>query len=153
MTDTDTKTDDAAATGPEPDQAPAKPDWWVRHYTFFGTAVGLVFVWLSLTPSLLPRGPLFQGLVSGAAGGVGSAVIQIAQYDPLRDQGTAYADALRAAGVEVHIKNYREAVHGYASIPGLVPQAKQALADAITEIRRCFDQLGAAGHSRPTVAE
>ena len=71
MTDTDTKTDDAAATGPEPDQAPAKPDWWVRHYTFFGTAVGLVFVWLSLTPSLLPRGPLFQGLVSGAAGAIG----------------------------------------------------------------------------------
>jgi acetyl esterase len=81
------------------------------------------------------------------------AVIQIAQYDPLRDQGTAYADALRAAGVEVRIKNYHEAVHGYASIPGLVPQAKQALADVITEIRRCFDQLGAAGHSRPTVAE
>ena len=49
----------------------AKPDWWVRHYTFFGTAVGLVFIWLSMTPSLLPRGPLFQGLVSGAAGACG----------------------------------------------------------------------------------
>ncbi|MGK2866479.1 MAG: alpha/beta hydrolase [Mycobacterium sp.] len=46
-------------------------DWWTRHYTFTGTAVGLVFIWLSLTPSLLPRGPLFQGLVSGAAGGIG----------------------------------------------------------------------------------
>ncbi|MFN3004477.1 alpha/beta hydrolase [Mycolicibacterium wolinskyi] len=45
--------------------------WWVRHYTFFGTAVGLVFIWLSLTPSLLPRGPLFQGLVSGGAGAIG----------------------------------------------------------------------------------
>lgn len=48
-----------------------KPVWWARHYTFFGTAVGLVFVWFSLTPSLLPRGPLFQGLVSGAAGATG----------------------------------------------------------------------------------
>lgn len=45
--------------------------WWVRHYTFFGTTVGLVFLWLSMTPSLLPRGPLFQGLVSGAAGACG----------------------------------------------------------------------------------
>ncbi|MGV0805994.1 alpha/beta-hydrolase family protein [Mycolicibacterium setense] len=45
--------------------------WWLRHYTFFGTAVGLVFIWFSLTPSLLPRGPLFQGLVSGAAGATG----------------------------------------------------------------------------------
>jgi uncharacterized membrane protein len=49
----------------------AKPDWWLRHYTFFGTAVGLVFLWLSMTPSLLPRGPIFQGLVSGAAGAIG----------------------------------------------------------------------------------
>ncbi|MHA3019817.1 alpha/beta hydrolase [Mycobacterium sp. BMJ-28] len=55
------------------DTAPpaAKPAWWIRHYTFFGTAVGLLFIWLSMTPSLLPRGPLFQGLVSGAAGAIG----------------------------------------------------------------------------------
>jgi len=46
-------------------------DWWVRRYTFFGTAVGLMFIWLSMTPSLLPRGPLFQGIVSGAAGACG----------------------------------------------------------------------------------
>lgn len=45
--------------------------WWIRHYTFTGTAGGLVFIWLSMTPSLLPRGPLFQGLVSGASGAIG----------------------------------------------------------------------------------
>jgi uncharacterized membrane protein len=49
----------------------ARSVFWLRHYTFFGTAVGLIFVWLSLTPSLLPRGPLFQGVVSGAAGAIG----------------------------------------------------------------------------------
>ncbi|WP_102145177.1 alpha/beta hydrolase [Mycobacterium hubeiense] len=54
-----------------PETTPAAEAWWVRHYTFFGTAVGLVFLWFSLTPSLLPRGPLFQGLVSGAAGAIG----------------------------------------------------------------------------------
>lgn len=53
-------------------EATAKP-WWVRRYTFTGTAVGLVFLWLSMTPSLLPRSPLFQGLVSGASGAVGYA--------------------------------------------------------------------------------
>jgi uncharacterized membrane protein len=74
VTDTDAKAaaaDDPPAAEPEPAPAPAKPDWWLRHYTFFGTAVGLVFIWLSMTPSLLPRGPLFQGLVSGAAGAIG----------------------------------------------------------------------------------
>ena len=59
-----------------PPSAPTerKPDWWQRRYTFTGTAVGLVFLWLSLTPSLLPRGPLFQGLVSGGAGAIGYAL-------------------------------------------------------------------------------
>jgi uncharacterized membrane protein len=76
VTDTDAKPD--AADDPpalEEDsgtvQAPARRVWWLRHYTFFGTAVGLVFVWLSMTPSLLPRGPLFQGAVAGAAGAIG----------------------------------------------------------------------------------
>ena len=54
--------------------APQKPDWWQRRYTFAGTAFGLAFLWLSMTPSLLPRGPLFQGLVSGAAGAIGYAI-------------------------------------------------------------------------------
>ena len=49
----------------------AKRDWWQRRYTFTGTALGMVFLLLSMTPSLLPRGPLFQGLVSGAAGAIG----------------------------------------------------------------------------------
>ena len=53
---------------------PAGGPWWVRQYTFFGTATGLVFIWFSMTPSLLPRGPLFQGLVSGGAGAFGYAL-------------------------------------------------------------------------------
>ena len=48
-----------------------KRQWWLRRYTFTGTAMGLVFLWLSMTSSLLPRGPLFQGLVSGVSGAIG----------------------------------------------------------------------------------
>jgi len=60
-------------TAPPASAKPAetKRDWWQRRYTFAGTAVGMVFLLLSMTPSLLPRGPLFQGLVSGAAGAIG----------------------------------------------------------------------------------
>lgn len=54
-----------------PAEKPARKPWWIRRYTFTGTAVGLVFIWLSMTPSLLPRGPLFQGLVSGGSGAAG----------------------------------------------------------------------------------
>ncbi len=61
------------------DEAPLKAaepkrDWWQRRYTFTGTAVGLLFMLLSMTPSLLPRGPLFQGLVSGVAGAIGYSI-------------------------------------------------------------------------------
>ena len=70
MTDTGEKTVSTEDAPPQQELPPKRP-WWLRHYTFFGTALGLVFMWLSLTPSLLPRGPLFQGLVSGAAGAIG----------------------------------------------------------------------------------
>ncbi|HET9889592.1 MAG TPA: alpha/beta-hydrolase family protein [Mycobacterium sp.] len=70
--------DPGAASAPAPRTGRAAPTlpwterpWWVRHYTFTGTAVGVIFIWLSLTPSLLPRGALFQGLVSGFSGAVG----------------------------------------------------------------------------------
>ena len=67
-----------------PQEKPAKKPWWLRRYTFTGTAAGLVFIWFSLTPSLLPRGPLFQGLVSGAAGAIGYLigvfVVWLVQY-------------------------------------------------------------------------
>jgi uncharacterized membrane protein len=68
---TDTVEEESAAP---PREEPGKRPWWLRHYTFMGTAVGLVFLWLSMTPSLLPRGPLFQAIVSGAAGATGYGI-------------------------------------------------------------------------------
>ncbi|OBI02774.1 hypothetical protein A5714_04945 [Mycobacterium sp. E2462] len=71
----DQRPGDPRPSTPAARSAPTLPwtdrPWWVRHYTFTGTLVGLVFVWLSLTPSLLPRGALFQGLVSGISGAIG----------------------------------------------------------------------------------
>nr|WP_090280682.1 alpha/beta-hydrolase family protein [Mycolicibacterium komanii]CRL76866.1 transmembrane protein [Mycolicibacterium komanii] len=92
MTDTRDDTTDTTVENPpreEPVDTPKKTPWWVRRYTFTGTALGLVFIWLSLTPSLLPRGPLFQGLVSGAAGAfgymLGVFVVWLVRYMLSRD--------------------------------------------------------------------
>jgi acetyl esterase len=68
--------------------------------------------------------------------GLPPALVQTAQYDPLRDEGAAYADALREAGVDVEYVNYVDSVHGYISLPGLVPEAKNALADAVEFVRQ-----------------
>jgi uncharacterized membrane protein len=79
----------AEQASPQSEEVPAKRPWWVRRYTFTGTAVGLVFIWLSLTPSLLPRGPLFQGIVSGAAGafgyGLGVFAVWLVRYMQSKD--------------------------------------------------------------------
>lgn len=88
MTDTRDAAADADQQQVTPDE-PARKPWWERHYTFTGTALGLVFIWFSLTPSLLPRGPLFQGLVSGAAGatgyGIGVFVVWLVRYMGSKD--------------------------------------------------------------------
>jgi acetyl esterase len=70
--------------------------------------------------------------------GLPPALIQTAQYDPLRDQGAAYAAALRDAGVTVRLTNYVGAVHGYISLPGVIPAAHQALSEAVDSIRDAF---------------
>lgn len=66
------------------------------------------------------------------------ALIQTAEHDPLRDQGEVYAAVLRAAGVPVRVANYVDAVHGYISLSGVVPVARQALADAVAALREVF---------------
>lgn len=67
--------------------------------------------------------------------GVAAAFVQTAQHDPLRDQGMAYVEALRSAGVDVKHTNYIDAVHGYISLPGVVPLARQAEHDAAVALR------------------
>ena len=59
------------APGRAAERRPAGRQWWLRHFTFTGTTGGLIFVWFSMTPSLLPRSALFQGLVSGISGAIG----------------------------------------------------------------------------------
>ncbi|QSE81311.1 alpha/beta hydrolase [Rhodococcus koreensis] len=48
--------------------------WLPDRYAFGGLVVAVLFVWLSLTPTLLPRGPFFQGLVTGVSAAVGYAL-------------------------------------------------------------------------------
>ncbi|MDR7312051.1 acetyl esterase [Nocardioides luteus] len=55
-------------------------------------------------------------------------LIITALHDPIRDHGTRYAEALRAAGTEVTLVDYDTAFHGFMSLPGVAPAAKKALA-------------------------
>lgn len=55
------------------------------------------------------------------------ALVTVAGFDPLRDQGTAYAAALRRAGVRVTLIEEDALVHGYADFAGMVPEARRAV--------------------------
>jgi uncharacterized membrane protein len=72
--------------------------WWRERYAFTGTALGLIFLWLSFTPSLLPRGPLFQSLVGAgsAAIGYGLGVFAVFLVRFMRSKDSAPPAPLRA---------------------------------------------------------
>lgn len=63
--------------------------------------------------------------------GVAPAVVATAQFDPLRDEGDAYAERLRAAGVTVTHVPGPGLIHGYAAFIGLVAAADAAGATAL----------------------
>jgi acetyl esterase len=72
-------------------------------------------------------------LLAADHSGLPPALIQVAEHDPLREQGNRYAAALRAAGVPVRLTEYVGMPHGYLNFPGLCRVAPQALAEICAE--------------------
>lgn len=55
------------------------------------------------------------------------ASILVCGFDPLHDDGVAYADRLRAAGVAVKFTSLPDQIHGFVSMDGAIPAATPAL--------------------------
>ncbi len=67
--------------------------------------------------------------------GLPPAYLITAGFDPLRDEGKAYADALDKAAVPVTYVNYPGMVHGFFSMRGFIPKAREAIAAAAAALR------------------
>jgi acetyl esterase len=76
--------------------------------------------------------PLASPLRAPSLAGLPPAYVMTAEYDPLRDEGTAYAARLAAAGVDTQLVHYPDMNHGFMSWVGVVDRADDALDAACT---------------------
>ena len=85
---------------------------------------------------LAPDDPLVSPLWAVSHAYLPPALVQTADLDPLRDEGSAYAERLAAAGVAVRHTNYVGVPHGFASYPGATTIGEQHRAELAGELRR-----------------
>ena len=72
--------------------------------------------------------------------GLPRALVLTAGYDPLLDEGKAYAERLKAAGVEVEYREYPDMVHGFLLLGGVLDTANEAVAHCCAALRRAFER-------------
>jgi acetyl esterase len=77
-----------------------------------------------------------------------AAFVITAEYDPLRDEGRAYAERLREGGSLVVHRDYPGMIHGFVTSAGVIDQGKQAVRDAASALRDAFARATAAVTAR-----
>lgn len=88
-------------------------DWFIGHYLSGGA------------DAKEPRvSPLFADDLRGLA----PALVITAEFDPLRDEGEAYADRLKEAGNDVTARRFDGQIHGFFAMGGVIPTANEAVA-------------------------
>ena len=80
--------------------------------------------------------PRLSPLLAGDPGGLPASVIATAGFDPLSDEGEAYAEKLRAAGVPVTFHCYDSLCHSFTAMSGAIPAARHALEEIAWSLER-----------------
>jgi len=102
----------------------ATMEWFMGHY---------------LNPGDDPADPRLSPLKSPDLSGLAPAVVVTAGFDPLVDQGEAYAKALREAGVPVTYRCYDSLAHAFVAFTGAVPAADVASREVAGLVREAYE--------------
>jgi len=111
---------------------------------FFLTREEIGWFQLNYSPGVDLADPRISPLRAGDLAGVAPALVVTAGFDPLRDEGEAYAAALAGAGVEVRLRRETGLIHGFINMVDLSATARIALIDVAAEVRTLLDRSGAA---------
>jgi acetyl esterase len=92
-----------------------------------------------LAPGDDPADPRISPLRAKDLRSLPPTVIHTAEYDPLRDEGRAYAEQLKAAGVRTLYRCHPGMIHLFYGMRGLLPYAGDAFAQMGTDIRSLLE--------------
>jgi acetyl esterase len=96
----------------------------------------MIWFWDRYAPDPATRvNPYISPLRAARLSGLPPVYLVTAEYDPLRDEGFAYADRLRAARVPVEHRHFGSEIHVFFSFTGVLDDADKAVADAGAAIR------------------
>ncbi|MBL8329575.1 MAG: alpha/beta hydrolase [Rubrivivax sp.] len=77
-------------------------------------------------------------LLAASHAGLPPALVLTAGYDPLRDEGRQYADALSAAGVPCQYVCFERQIHGFVPMGRMIDEAHTAVALCAAALRRAL---------------
>ncbi len=89
--------------------------------------------------------PRFAPLIAPDLTGLPDALVIVAECDPLRDEGIAYAERLRAAGGRVELTCYPGMIHAFVSLSGAVDAGREAIAQACRALHEAFGRAARVG--------
>jgi acetyl esterase len=116
-----------------------RPSYVENATGYWLTSAGMAWFWDQYVPSGDRFHPDASPLRATSLAGTAPATIVIAEYDPLRDEGEAYAARLVEAGVPVRLHRYDGMIHGFFRVPAMIDRANEALADVAAAAREALD--------------